>query len=65
MVLALTPICLTLNAQAMAELNDGVRYWLDGDETAELMEHNRQFQLRTDAISFFYEYFTLMAATST
>lgn len=54
-----TPNHPQLFAQAMAELNDGVRYWLDGEETAVLMEHNRQFQLRTDAISFFYEYFTL------
>ena len=33
-----------LYAQALHELSNGARYWLNESETAELMEHNLQFQ---------------------
>ena len=52
-----TPNHPQLFAQAMAELDNGTRYWLNTDETAVLMEHNRQFQMRSDAMFFFHEYF--------
>ena len=52
-----TPNHPQLFAQAMAELDEGARYWLDAEETFVLMEHNRQFQMRSDALSFFLEYF--------
>ena len=37
-----------LYAQLLSELNDGARYWLDEDETRELMEHNSQYQQLAD-----------------
>ena len=46
-----------LYAQAMDELDARRPYWLDDAETAEVMEHNRRFQLQMPAEAFFYEYF--------
>ena len=46
-----------LYAQAMQELDNDVRYWLDADETTLLMEHNRQFQQYSAALNYFFDYF--------
>lgn len=46
-----------LFAQALYELAEGERYWFDAEETVVIMEHNRSFQLRSDALSFFLEQF--------
>ena len=48
-----------LYAQAMQELDNHVRYWLEGDEVEQLIEHNRQFQLRSSALAFFWDYFDI------
>ena len=57
-----TPNYRQLMAQAMAELKGGARYWLDAEETARLMAHNRSFQLQSDAMSLFHEYFRVATA---
>ena len=46
-----------LFAQALAELDDGARYWFDDAETAAIMQHNRQFQQLSGALQFFLEHF--------
>ncbi|MBR1664669.1 MAG: DUF3874 domain-containing protein [Bacteroidaceae bacterium] len=51
-----------LYAQAMEELDNHVRYWLDGEETTQLMEHNRQFQQQSSALTFFWDYYTIPAS---
>lgn len=48
-----------LYAQAMEELDNHARYWLDADETEQLIEHNRQFQLRSSALAFFWDFFDI------
>lgn len=51
-----------LYAQAMEELDNHTRYWLDADETTQLMEHNRQFQQRSSALAFFWDFYTIAAS---
>ena len=46
-----------LFAQALAELEDGARYWFDDEETALIMQHNRRFQQMPGALQFFLEHF--------
>ena len=46
-----------LYAQAIALLDQNVPSWLDAKQTLQLMESNRQFQLRSPEESFFYECF--------
>lgn len=57
---AQTPNYEQLYAQAVAELDRKERYWFNAQETAELMEHNRQFQLASPALSFFHDYFEVV-----
>ena len=52
-----TPNYTQLYAQAQAELQAGARYWFEDQETAVIMEHNRQFQQQSTAEQFFYEFF--------
>lgn len=52
-----TPNYEQLYAQALSELDHGERYWFDERETQLIIAHNRQFQLRSEAMTFFYEYF--------
>lgn len=52
-----TPNYKQLYAQAVYELDHGERYWFDDKETEAVMRHNRQFQLRSEALTFFHEYF--------
>lgn len=59
-----TPNHRQLFAQAMAELDDGARYWFDADEMAAIMEHNLRFQQHSDAMAFFLEYFDLPSEPS-
>ena len=46
-----------LFAQALTELENGERYWFDNKETETIILHNRRFQLQSDALTYFYEYF--------
>ena len=46
-----------LYAQAVDELSRGTRYWLTDAETKRVMEHNRRFQMPTDAGAYFLEHF--------
>lgn len=46
-----------LFAQALAELENGERYWFDNKESEAIILHNRRFQLQSDALTYFYEYF--------
>lgn len=48
-----------LYAQAVDELNRGVRFWFTDAETKRVMEHNRRFQMPTDAGAYFLEHFCL------
>lgn len=48
-----------LYAQAVDELARGTRYWLTDAETKRVMEHNRRFQMPTDAEAYFLEHFRL------
>ena len=48
-----------LFAQAVTELNRGEKYWFDNKETEEIMRHNRRFQLKSEAMVLFYEFFEL------
>ncbi len=52
-----TPNHSQLFAQAIAELDNGARYWFDAEETAVIMEHNLHFYQRSDALWFFFEFF--------
>lgn len=52
-----TPNHEQLFAQAQKELEDGARYWFDDDETARIMQHNREFQQMPSALHFFLEHF--------
>ena len=42
-----------LYAQAMDAISKGERYWLDQQETAELIAHNRKYQLLSPAEQYF------------
>ena len=59
-----TPNYEQLFAQAIYELNKGERYWFDEQETEAVMRHNRQFQLRSEAMVFFMEYFDIPRSES-
>lgn len=52
-----TPNYTQLYAQALAELEGGVRYWYDEAETATLMEHNRRFMKLDATTQFFQDFF--------
>ena len=52
-----------LFAQALAELDDGARYWFDDAQTTAIMQHNRQFQQLSSALQFFLEHFEPGAPT--
>ena len=56
-----TPNHRQLFAQALAELHQGARYWFDHEESAVIMQHNLQFQRRSDVMEFFMEYYDLTA----
>jgi predicted P-loop ATPase len=51
-----TPNYEQLYAQALAELDDHIRYWFDDRDNALVMQHNLRFQQRTSEEEFFYEY---------
>ncbi len=44
-------------AQAQALLDQGEPYWFDDQETRLIMQHNRQFQLKSPAEQYFHEQF--------
>lgn len=46
-----------LYAQVMAALSSGERSWFDEAETERVMQHNRQFQVRTPLEQYFYSTF--------
>ncbi len=48
-----------LYAQALALLEQGEPYWLDEEQTREVMTSNQQFQLRSTEELYFYERFRL------
>ena len=48
-----------LYAQAQALIDSGYRYWFTKEEEREIMENNRQFQLRSPAEELLNEYFEL------
>mgnify|MGYP002858796777 CR=1 FL=1 len=50
-----------LYAQAVDELERGTRYWFTEAETQRIMEHNRRYQLPTDAEAYFLEHFRVPA----
>jgi len=52
-----TPNYNQLFAQALAELNNGERYWFDEAETQVIMAHNRKFQQSSTVEQFFHEFF--------
>ena len=52
-----TPNYEQLFAQAVCELERGEKYWFDNAETDEIMRHNRRFQLQSEAMVLFFEYF--------
>lgn len=54
-----TPNYTQLYAQALAELDDGVRYWFDEVETAAVMEHNRRFMKLDATTQFFLDFFEM------
>ena len=60
------PICLPdhidyeqLYAQAVAELDNGRRYWFDEADTQDIMENNVQYQQRTPAEALFLDSFSI------
>lgn len=60
------PICLPdhidyeqLYAQAVAELDNGRRYWFDEADTQDIMENNVQYQQRTPAEALFLDCFSI------
>ncbi|MBP5772418.1 MAG: DUF3874 domain-containing protein [Bacteroidaceae bacterium] len=48
-----------LYAQALAELDHGIRYWFTDTETKSIMQHNRKYHITSDAEGFFLEHFEL------
>ena len=48
-----------LYAQAVAELEDGRRYWFDEADTQDIMENNVQYQQRTPAEALFLDSFSI------
>lgn len=44
-------------AQAQALIDQGEPYWFDDQETRLIMQHNRQFQLKSPAEQYFHEQF--------
>ena len=48
-----------LYAQAVAELDNGRRYWFDEADTQEIMANNVQYQQRTPAEALFFECFSI------
>ena len=48
-----------LYAQAQALIDSGYRYWFTKEEEREIMENNRQFQLRSPAEELLNEYFEI------
>ena len=48
-----------LYAQAVAELDNGRRYWFDEADTQDIMENNVQYQQRTPAEALFLDYFSI------
>ena len=46
-----------LYAQAIAELDDGRRYWFTDADNAEIMHSNRRFRMQSNTELFFHEYF--------
>ena len=48
-----------LYAQAVAELEDGRRYWFDEADTQDIMENNVQYQQRTPAEALFLDCFSI------
>jgi len=48
-----------LYAQAVAELNNGRRYWFDEADTQAIMENNQHYQQRTPAEALFFECFSI------
>ena len=58
-----------LYAQALYELEEAdpkkrISYYFNEAETKEVIQHNRQFQIRSDALSVFYDYFDVAANES-
>ena len=51
-----------LYAQALALLEQGVPYWLDDQQTRELMTSNKQFQQQSPEELFFHECFSIPAS---
>lgn len=54
-----------LYAQVMAALNSGERSWFDDAETEQVIQHNRQFQVRTPLEQYFYNTFQVAAEEDT
>lgn len=54
-----------LYAQVMAALNSGERSWFDDTETEQVIQHNRQFQVRTPLEQYFYNTFQVAAEEDT
>ena len=52
-----TPHYEQLYAQAMAELDAGVRCWFDEEETEVIMQHNQRFQHRDSMTQFFFDFY--------
>ena len=48
-----------LYAQAVAELDNGRRYWFDEADTQDIMENNVQYQQRTPAAALFLDSFSI------
>ncbi|MBR1547783.1 MAG: DUF3874 domain-containing protein [Prevotella sp.] len=48
---------LGLYGQAVALVEQGEQYWFDSAEVAEIMEHNRQYQVQTVDVQWFNEIF--------
>ena len=52
-----TPNYTQLYAQALAELDNGVRHWFEEAETETIMEHNRRFMKLDATTQFFLDFF--------
>lgn len=55
-----TPNYEQLFAQALYELDHGEQYWFDTAETEDILRHNRRFQLQSEAMTLFFEYFDVV-----
>ncbi len=55
-----TPNYEQLFAQAVYELEHGEQYWFDAAETNAILRHNRRFQLQSEAMTLFFEYFDVV-----